>query len=147
MVLFNNIKDFLKIPRRIFILEDDEDRISWFKKALSSHTLTICQTADAAIQSLSPDFEMIFLDHDLDLEHMDALFDMMDDEAKYTMWLQGEKSCPQTGYDVACHIAAQDSLKHIPVIIHSMNPAGSKLMLDALPEANRIQFPLLKGFL
>jgi hypothetical protein len=83
----------------------------------------------------------------LDLEHTDALFELMDDTARYDKWLRGERDCPKTGYDVACYISGIDALKQTPVVIHSMNPAGSKLMQEVLPEAHRVQFPILKGLL
>jgi len=51
---------------RIFILEDDENRVVTFKNKLHDHDLVIVDNAEDAIRELQAgDFDAIFLDHDL----------------------------------------------------------------------------------
>ena len=56
---------------RFFVLDDTEDRISWFRSKLPN--LRFAKTCDEALEILSSDsFDMVFLDHDL--SWMDAGF-------------------------------------------------------------------------
>jgi len=56
---------------RVFVLDDTEDRISWFRSNLPN--LRFAKTADEALEILSSEkFDLIFLDHDL--SWMDAGF-------------------------------------------------------------------------
>jgi hypothetical protein len=56
---------------RVFVLDDTEDRISWFRSKLPS--LRFAKTCDEGLEVLSSEkFELIFLDHDL--SWMDAGF-------------------------------------------------------------------------
>ena len=144
--LLDDLRNLLKSNCRIFILEDDDDRITWFRRRLAGHELLIFTNAKAGIEALDADFDIIFLDHDLDLDHTDAVFEITDAD-KYERWLRGGRVGPQTGYDVACYIASLDTLKTIPVVIHSMNPDGARVMAEALPEAIRLSFSVLKSTL
>lgn len=66
---------------RIFILEDDHERIKTFRRKLIGHELVVAETAQAAINALGCErdamtresrFDVIFLDHDLGGEQMVA---------------------------------------------------------------------------
>ena len=53
---------------KIFILEDNLERIKWFKDKFIDHTLFISSNVDEAIKLYDSNkpFDTIFLDHDLD---------------------------------------------------------------------------------
>lgn len=56
---------------RVFVLDDTEDRISWFRSKLPN--VRFAKTCDEALEILSSEnFDLIFLDHDL--SWMDAGF-------------------------------------------------------------------------
>jgi len=56
---------------RVFVLDDTEDRISWFRQRLPQ--MRHAKTAEAALEILSAEtFDLVFLDHDL--SWMDAGF-------------------------------------------------------------------------
>ena len=113
--------------RKIFILEDMDMRISFFKKILSDYNLTIVKTAKEAIEILSKnlDFDILFLDHDLG----DRIFVNTKDE--------------NTGSTVATFLSDKEVKGRI--IIHSYNPVGAKHMLGLLPKA--IYIPFSEGLL
>ncbi len=49
---------------RVFVLDDTEDRISWFRQRLPQ--MRYAKTAQAAVEILSAEkFDLVFLDHDL----------------------------------------------------------------------------------
>ena len=49
---------------RVFVLDDTEDRISWFRQRIPG--LRYAKTCDEALQILSTEkFDCVFLDHDL----------------------------------------------------------------------------------
>lgn len=61
------------IPKhwRVFVLDDSQDRISWFRKHIPG--VRYATTAEAALEILSTEkFDCVFLDHDL--HWMDAGF-------------------------------------------------------------------------
>ena len=54
----------------ILVVEDTEDRISWFRQRLAN--AVFAKNAEAAIQALTlQDFKVSFLDHDLHWMHAD----------------------------------------------------------------------------
>jgi len=56
---------------KVFVLDDSEDRISWFRQHVPG--VRYAKTADAALEILSAEqFDCVFLDHDL--SWMDAGF-------------------------------------------------------------------------
>ena len=109
-----------KIPKssRVFLLEDSELRIEWFKKKL--HNLTIAKTADEAISILTccAPFDFVFLDHDLGI-------------LDYTGENQTGKG---NGQEVALHLAETGFLGN-KVCIHSWNPSGAANMARILKNA------------
>lgn len=110
--------------KNIFILEDDETRIEWFKKQLSNDfNLTITSDAVEAVNLLNQhNFDILFLDHDLKKERQDV----------------NDKN---TGSYVAKEIKKLN-LK-VPIIIHSWNPIGAKNMIDVLAPIKCIYIPFL----
>ena len=103
--------------KRIFILDDDRNRILLFEQWYQGYDLSIAITADEAIDILSKrlDFDMITLDHDLG----------------------GEVYCssdlPNSGYRVAKFLSTQ-KYKGL-VVIHTHNPPGAQNMKSVLPNA------------
>ena len=111
---------------KILILEDDLVRQKEFKNNLSKHDITIVDSSKEAIKELkSNKWWILFLDHDLG----------------------GQVSVPSgenTGYEVAKFL--EENKEYIPtyVIVHSLNPAGAKNILAALPKAIQIPFAWTK---
>jgi CheY-like chemotaxis protein len=102
---------------RIFVLDDDKNRLQIFRSKLINHTVITAMTASEAIHILSKDsFEYIFLDHDLG----DRVF---------------VPSGPGTGYEVAKWLAEHPEKQAPNIVIHSYNPVGAKAMSNVLPKA------------
>ena len=117
---------------KVFILEDDENRIDEFCKWFAADELVVTDTAVEAREVLSSEqFDLILLDHDLGGEQM---VDPSETE--------------NTGTTVVSSCREWKSLKGTPVIVHSCNPSGAKRMAESLQDAefsnvSRIPFPLL----
>lgn len=104
---------------RVFVLDDTEDRISWFRQRLPK--LRYAKTAQAAIRILSSEpFDLIFLDHDL--SWMDAGFPDR---------LHGN------GKEVARYLARTKFAGRI--VIHSRSEQAP-VMAKILPEATVCRF-------
>lgn len=119
----------IKLPReaKVFLLEDSQERISWFRKKLGNTLQTLVDRADDAIMMLSKHhYDTIFLDHDLGLLEL--------------VGYNGIKPGPEgTGLDVANHLASSKYLSELTVI-HSWNPEGAKNMKNVLPNAVVVPF-------
>jgi len=118
---------------RIFILEDNAERIAFFKHALSVRfpdaEIIIKETAREAKEILKPNsyWDIILLDHDLGGKIFVDSFD------------------PNTGYQVAMHIR-DNEIKYGQCITHTQNPAGGQNIVNVL-ECEFIPFPQLERFL
>jgi len=105
---------------RIFILEDDANRIGWFTEEFGDEELVFCNHATPALDILAVvKFDVAFLDHDLG-------------GRTYV-----PSSDPNTGYRVAQGLAVSIN-RHIPVIIHSFNPDGAKNIRFALKNGGHL---------
>jgi hypothetical protein len=113
--------------KKIFILEDNDERIKWFKKTFYFADLFITKFANVAIAELKTvKYDIIFLDHDLDGQ----VFVNSNHE--------------NTGYQVAKII--KDTInKDTPVVIHSLNLPAASLMKSVLGlnQGSRIPFIFL----
>lgn len=117
----------------IFILEDSQERIDYFKKTYSNHDVIIFTEVgeDNSIHYVlkKQKFDLIFLDHDLESHHK--------------MFRHS-----QTGYDVAKFLVENNLQKQAIIYVHSMNPVGGnnivKLLDNAGYEVQWIPFHLLK---
>lgn len=113
----------------IFILEDSQDRIEYFKKQFEMHNLVIHTeiTKDTYYTLEHNKFDILFLDHDLE-SHI----------------IRREKS----GKDVAMFLSGNKLQTKSVIYIHSMNPIGANNMLKILDKAGYevqwIPFFLLK---
>jgi CheY-like chemotaxis protein len=99
---------------RIFVLEDNEERIKQFKKAFADHTWTMVQTADAAIRHLTMDseYDIVFLDHDLGGQQYVSTRDKNTGSEVVRWMLSDEGTIP----------------KDKRIVIHSMNPDAATSM-------------------
>lgn len=109
---------------RIFILEDNLNRIAAFRRKLIGHDVTVAETAQDAINILGSQknletreslFDLIFLDHDLGGEEGVSPSNRNTGSA-VVRWMERERPhCP-------------------PVIIHSHNPGAASSMHKNLKE-------------
>lgn len=107
----------------ILVVEDNKERIEWFKKEFGDCRLIVEKTAPRAKRWLNREkWDVIFLDHDLG----DRVFVNSDDE--------------NTGYQVAKYIRANPKNHMTPVIVHSWNPEGAANIVSVLPHAHRAMF-------
>lgn len=99
---------------RVFIVEDDMNRIEWFRKKLGSRIYGVHwrpETAIGAFAHMSPEiFDLIFLDHDL-----------------------GGPYAPPYTTAVAEYLYNFDPDIGPRVMIHSLNPVGAKNLQAILP--------------
>lgn len=103
----------------VLVVEDTEDRISWFRQRVPS--AVFAKNADAALRALSQqEFKVAFLDHDLH-------------------WMHSDNSIFRgTGKEVA-RFMAQQGFKGI-VIIHSKHVEGAAAMKKYLSNARLAPF-------
>ena len=100
---------------RVFVLDDTEDRLSWFRQRLPK--MRYAKTSEAALELLSAEhFDLVFLDHDL--TWMDAGFP----ERQHG-----------NGKEVARFLARTNFAGRI--VIHSKNEDGVEAMAKLLPAA------------
>jgi CheY-like chemotaxis protein len=107
---------------KILVLEDNEERIKWFKRKLEPFCdLTMFSNAELAIEKIKEEkFDVIFLDHDLGGK------------------VYVDSNEPNTGYQVA-KIIPNTINKDSYIIIHSLNPVGIQNMMNELNGMNVIR--------
>jgi CheY-like chemotaxis protein len=103
----------------VLVVEDTEDRISWFRKRMPK--AVFAKNAEAAFRALErQDFKVIFLDHDLH-------------------WMHADNSIFKgTGKEVA-QFLSEKGFRGI-VIIHSKHVEGAAIMKRFLPNAKLAPF-------
>ncbi len=103
----------------VLVVEDTEDRISWFRQRLPK--AVFAKTAEAAFRALDQQpFKAVFLDHDLH-------------------WMHADNSIFKgTGKEVARSLAARE-YQGI-VIIHSRHEEGAEAMKKYLSKARLAPF-------
>ena len=114
---------------KVFVLEDDIDRIMRFRQKLHKHQVTYCDWVEEAKKLLKDGaYDVIFLDHDLGGEIM------------------VDSNDPNTGYQLAKWIKEQ-GLTFDQIIIHTCNPIGGdniqKEVQGCSKNITRMPFPLL----
>jgi CheY-like chemotaxis protein len=123
------------MAQRVLIVEDDESRCEWFRHRLAHCELDETCSVEEAIDWLGVrEYELILLDHDLRDEH----------------YFSDERDDEHTGYAVAAWLAAHPSAhQRATVVVHSLNYAGARRMVELLLEAGfdaeHIPFPLLQS--
>jgi len=108
---------------KIYILEDNKERISSFKKLLIGHDVFISDNVKdfiSRIEKEDQEIDLMFLDHDLgDMVYVDV--DNKNTGSEVSRWLSKNK-------------------KNINnIIIHSLNTVGQKYMFDYLHEYYNVQ--------
>ncbi len=98
---------------KIFILEDDEERIKLFEQYGIGQDLTIARTYEEAITKFAPPYALICLDHDLG--------------GNVYVQSEGEE---KTGYHFVQWMLAnyQQETLATRAIVHSYNPDGANKM-------------------
>lgn len=116
---------------RILILEDNLERIEFFKRIYKNNTLYITDDIREAYHIVeNAELDIMFLDHDLTLDNFKAI---------------GENN---TGYDFVKALVEGRLQKQALIYIHSCNPIGGQIMQNLLQKnkynALWIPFYLLK---
>jgi CheY-like chemotaxis protein len=106
---------------KIFILEDSEARIEWFREELGNiFDLTITTTSSEAIASYDPPYDLILLDHDLGGE----------------IYVNPDEG--DTGFAFCKFLTSTYKEIPCPVVIHSMNHIGAHNMKCELHKINTV---------
>ena len=129
-----------KSKARVFVLEDAEDRIKWFTQRFAENPVFVTVTnAQLAIEVLTLiEFDLLFLDHDLELLNYAGGY------------MESQEESSGTGYDVAKFLEENpDCQRTAEIVIHSLNPSGTARMLAALKKSgertvNAVSFLVLK---
>jgi len=106
---------------RALVLDDDLSRLESFRtKALAGHEVTtVSRVSDCIEQLMDHEFDMLFLDHDLD--------------GKVYV-----PSGPGTGYAVAEWLRDHPERKPKKIVLHTFNQFGAAKMKEVLPEAEYV---------
>lgn len=100
---------------KVFILEDNQERIKKFKELFKNQELFIFDNVEDALKSCQKnEFNVMFLDHDLGGE----------------IWVDSHKE--NTGYKFVYRLIWNNLQKNTLIYIHSMNPIGANKMLNLL---------------
>lgn len=110
---------------RIFFLDDDYGRYKVFCQNCIGHSLDYAQTADQALKMLAEnEYDIIFLDHDLNEEHY-----------------VGDYTKMPTGFTVAKQMRDFKHLHGTQVVVHSLNPAGRQNIKSAIKDCFTVWIP------
>jgi len=102
---------------RILVLEDNQDRIEWFKRIYRNHELYItCNLVKARELCWEYEFDVMFLDHDLGENNLAAV------------------EQEETGYGFVKWLTIEGIQKKAIYYIHSMNPTGANAMQNLLQD-------------
>jgi len=105
---------------RVLIVEDDSERLKFFRQELIGHNLVCVASASEAISELKNNiYDLMFLDHDLNQPHY----------SNYCF--EG------TGSEVSKYL--QDNYQKNPdlfIVLHSLNPVGVRKMSEYLNNRN-----------
>ena len=105
----------------VLVVEDNNERVTDFRRWLAHPSIRLLhvKTGDAALRCVATDrYDLILLDHDLDLQHPDG------------------RLAQVNGTNVVEQLVASRVNRMTPVIIHSMNPGARNRMFLRL-QANR----------
>lgn len=104
---------------RVFIFEDDKNRIKVFTKLLAKRDveyIDICDNIEVAKGLLTTrEYDVAFLDHDMD----------------YRIMVNSQE--PNTGYQL-CKFIVEKEINLSQVFIHSLNPVGGDNMMRELQD-------------
>ncbi|MCI0559388.1 MAG: hypothetical protein MN733_12910 [Nitrososphaera sp.] len=113
---------------KLLLLEDDPQRIRWFRCVFDTWDIHVTNSVSEAIRLCEQNlYDRLYLDHDLGDFKPSILQD--------------------SGYDFAQWLAERPALQHeATVIIHSVNPGGAERMWQALSQTRDVAivpFPIL----
>ena len=103
---------------RIFVLEDDGNRVNFFLEKFYNYDITITENAQSAIEYLEDNvYGCLFLDHDLGKDN-------------------------GSGMDVAQYLADNPGNvnNNAIIVIHSWNIPATEKMIAVLPQATHMPF-------
>lgn len=100
---------------RVFILEDDEDRIRRFHQAFIGHDVTLAKDTEHALRLFKPPYDYVLLDHDL---------------GGRTYVNSDEEDCGAA----FCRRVPADGLETARVLVHSYNRDGAIRMVKTLQD-------------
>jgi CheY-like chemotaxis protein len=99
---------------KILVLEDNPERIKYFRELLKVHDLFITKDIQIALDFLRlNECEIIFLDHDLGQDYLTSL---------------------NNGYELVKKIVELELQPYSQFYIHSMNPNGANRMVNLLKD-------------
>jgi hypothetical protein len=99
---------------KIFILEDNYERIKKFDAFYKNHELIFSDNvADALLKLVHTEFDILMLDHDLDENNLTSY---------------------NNGYELCKKMIEFNLQKQAIIYIHSMNPSGANAMLNILKD-------------
>jgi hypothetical protein len=111
--------------KRILIVEDDEVRLERFRAELEGFEFDVVHSAADAIERISTrDYDLIFLDHDL--------------EFGQRVYVDPYEA--NTGYQVARCL--EERKASMPIVVHSFNWFGANKIVKLLPTAVYVPFGL-----
>lgn len=100
---------------RIFILEDNKERLVAFKELYKTLSVTFCDNVKDAMRiCMSEEFEILLLGHDLD----DRVYVDSNEE--------------NTGYQFVKKLVESGKQKEALIYVHSLNPIGANKMVNLL---------------
>ena len=121
-------------PIRVFLLDDDTRRHTWFARRFKGDFIDITHNVAQAQRLLGENsYDAIFLDHDLHPEHYNSRD--QDDE--------------RTGYAIASWLAANPDLQRAStIVVHTRNADAAMRMVEEMRRAGRsaeyVPFPFLE---
>lgn len=102
---------------KIFLLEDSESRIDWFKQTFGDDNVVYSKNPEESLEYLkNSHFDIIFLDHDLG--------------GAYTPGEYGD------GIDLAKKMVEEEIHINTPIIVHSLNPVGAENIAKTLQKTH-----------
>ena len=100
---------------RIFIFEDDHERLRWFHNQLKDHSIEWADNIEIAKEILvtQPEWDVVFFDHDMIWEFTDS------------------DGTENNGYKLSVWCVEND-IKIKQCIVHSHNPTGAERIANTL---------------
>jgi len=97
---------------KILFVDDNPHRHKKAKQCAIGNTFAQAYTAQEAIYALTKNqYDLVFLDHDLDENLENQLVDGVED-----------------GRTIAKYLVGLENYKDVPIVIHSLNPRGAETM-------------------
>lgn len=117
---------------RILVVEDDNERINWFRRQAIGIPLVVVKTAAEGLELLRQnEYTQIFLDHDLADHHYRA-YDGVTCTGEFD---------EETGFAVAQFLGANpETSKDAEIFVHSLNEPAAQRMIRELHKGRRTYY-------